>query len=207
MSVERKHHRSFNKSGDLYGSSTSLGNSNGFSVKYHKVEKAREFEQYRQLPKYSHISLAVIHPSPIKKLPPAREVSPQIIVAAHPAKLQYKKYEKKQIPDHLMRAPMDSFTSSPVSRGGGGGGGSKGRSKSGKRGSKPVAGANTEGKRAKRAEANRKVLFVEIKKILDKAEEAATAPGSTTMDPVVLKGYNTTTLSKCREDLINKVLL
>ncbi len=206
MSVERKHHRSFNKSGDLNGSSTSLGNSNGFSVKYHKVEKAREFEQYRQLPKYSHISLAVIHPSPIKKLPPAREVSPQIIVAAHPAKLQYKKYEKKQIPDHLMRAPMDSFTSSPVSRGGGGGG-SKGRSKSGKRGSKPVAGANTEGKRAKRAEANRKVLFVEIKKILDKAEEAATAPGSTTMDPVVLKGYNTTTLSKCREDLINKVLL
>ena len=106
-----------------------------------------------------------------------------------------------------MRAPMDSFASSPVSRGGGGGGRSKGRSKSGKRGKKAASGANTMEKRAKRAEANRKVLFVEIKKILDKAEESASAPGSTTMDPVVLKGYNTTTLSKCREDLINKVLI
>jgi hypothetical protein len=104
-----------------------------------------------------------------------------------------------------MRAPMDSFTSSPVSRGGGGSG--KGRAKSAKGGSKAVVGANTEGKRAKRAEGNKKVLFMEIKKIMDKAEEAATAPGSTTMDPVVLKGYNNTTLSKCREDLINKVLL
>lgn len=70
-----------------------------------------------------------------------------------------------------------------------------------------MAGANTEGKRAKRAEANKKVLFMEIKKIIDKAEESASAPGSTTMDPVVLKGFNNLTLSKCREDLINKVLL
>jgi peptidoglycan hydrolase-like protein with peptidoglycan-binding domain len=74
-------------------------------------------------------------------------------------------------------------------------------------GSKAVAGANTVGKRAKKAEANRIVLFKEIKKILEKAEEAANAPGSTTIDPVVFKGYNTTTLSKCREDLISKVLL
>ena len=103
-----------------------------------------------------------------------------------------------------MRAPMDSFTSSPVSRGGGS---KKGRGKSAKAGSKAAAGANTEGKRAKRAEANKKVLFMEIKNIMDKAEEAASAPGSTTMDPVVLKGFNKTTLSKCREDLINKVLL
>lgn len=104
-----------------------------------------------------------------------------------------------------MRAPMDSFTSSPVSRGAGGA--SKGRAKSAKAGGKGMAGANTEGKRAKRAEANRKVLFIEIKKIMDTAEEQANAPGSTTMDPVVLKGFNDFTLSKCREDLINKVLL
>lgn len=103
-----------------------------------------------------------------------------------------------------MRAPMDSFTSSPVRSGGGA---SKGRAKSAKGGNKGMAGVMTEGKRAKRAEANKKVLFMEIKKIMDKAEESASAPGSTTMDPVVLKGYNNLTLSKCREDLINKVLL
>ena len=39
----------------------------GSNVKFLKVEKAKEFESYRNLPKYSHIPLAVIHPSPRKK--------------------------------------------------------------------------------------------------------------------------------------------
>jgi hypothetical protein len=42
---------------------------------------------------------------------------------------------------------------------------------------------------------------------LDKAEEDANAPESKIKDPVVFKGYDTTTLSKCREDLISKVFL
>jgi hypothetical protein len=80
-----------------------------------------------------------------------------------------KKVEKKVIPDHLMRAPMDSFNSSPVTRKVSMGG--RAKSAAGKGGAK--GGANTEGKRAKRAEMNKKVLFMEIKKLLDKAEEAA----------------------------------
>lgn len=102
-----------------------------------------------------------------------------------------------------MRAPMDNFSPSPVSVRGGGG--TRGKS-AGKGGNKGM-GANTEGKRAKRAEDNKKKLFEEIKKILDKAEETASAPGSTTLDPVILKGHSFVTWSKCREDLINKVLL
>ena len=56
-----------------------------------------------------------------------------------------------------MRAPMDTFDVSPASRAVGG---SKGRAKSAKAGSKGMSGANTEGKRAKKAEANRKNLFM-----------------------------------------------
>jgi len=103
-----------------------------------------------------------------------------------------------------MRAPMDSFTGSPVSRAVGG---SKGRAKSAKAGSKGMSGANTEGKRAKRAEENRKNLFMQIKNIIDKAEKAAQAPGTTSMDPVVFNGYDNFTLTTCREYLINKILL
>lgn len=39
-------------------------------------------------------------------------------------------------------------------------------------------GRDGESKRAKRAEGNRKVFFQEIKKLIDKAEEASNAPGA-----------------------------
>lgn len=32
-----------------------------------KVSAAKEFEKFRQIPKYSHSSLAVIHPSPTRE--------------------------------------------------------------------------------------------------------------------------------------------
>lgn len=37
------------------------------NVKFLQVEKAKEWESYRNLPKFSHKTLAVIHPSPRKK--------------------------------------------------------------------------------------------------------------------------------------------
>jgi hypothetical protein len=81
------------------------------------VTKAKEFEVFRNLPKYNHVSMAVIHPSPKKKnkvpLPP-----PAILdVSSASAKLGFRKYEPRIFPDHLMRAPMESFTaSSPTKR-------------------------------------------------------------------------------------------
>jgi len=97
---------------------------------------------------------------------------------------------------------MDSFNSSPVARKSMLGG--RAKSAAGKAGSK--GGANTEGKRAKRAEINKKVLFMEIKKLFDKAEEASQEPGGNP-DPPLCKNFPSTTLSKCREDLYNKILL
>lgn len=33
---------------------------------FHKVEKVKEFETFRQLPKFSHVPNAIINPSPQK---------------------------------------------------------------------------------------------------------------------------------------------
>lgn len=123
-----------------------------------KVEKAKEFESYRQLPKYNKPVLACINPSPRKKRTPPRELSPTIVVAGNQSKLQVKKVEKKQIPDHLMRAPMDSFTSSPSSKRLGG----RAKTAGGARGGKKREGSSRrdgESKKLKRAEQNRRVLF------------------------------------------------
>lgn len=36
-------------------------------VRHMQVSKATEFESYKHLPKYIHVPMAVIHPSPRKK--------------------------------------------------------------------------------------------------------------------------------------------
>lgn len=37
------------------------------NVKFLLVEKAKEFEAFRNLPKFTHVPMAVINPSPRKK--------------------------------------------------------------------------------------------------------------------------------------------
>ena len=46
------------------------------AMKISKVSFSKEFEDFRQLPKFSHKHLAVIHPSPVKRLPPLRRPEP-----------------------------------------------------------------------------------------------------------------------------------
>jgi hypothetical protein len=160
------------------------------SVKFIKIEKAKEYKDYQRMPKFDHKALAVIHPSPRKKLTPPREESPTFTIAAVPAKPQAKRHEPRVIPDHLLRAPMDSFTSSPTSGAKRGGGGRPATAGSkGKRGASAKGGVKKyesgESKRAKRAEVNKKTLFSEIKKLIDKAEEIAQATGGSYDVPVV----------------------
>lgn len=123
-----------------------------------------------------------------------------------------KKLEKKQIPEHLQRAPMDSFTSSP-SRGGGspsrrpksaltgkGGRGKGGKDTSGKK-------HEGESKRIKRAEANRKALFHEIKRLIDKAEETANAPGGLPDTTIVVPNFPETNLTDVKIAIRDRRLL
>ena len=83
---------------------------------------------------------------------------------------------------------MDSFTSSPTSKKHSSmrpKSAAMGASKGGRKGGNSPKKGEGENKKSKRAEINRKVLFQEIKKLLDKAEEVASAPGGSAEVPVV----------------------
>jgi len=51
-----------------YGKNTDAFFDASDAIKVQKVSAATEFEDFRRLPKYSHVPLAVIHPSPIKRM-------------------------------------------------------------------------------------------------------------------------------------------
>ena len=80
---------------------------------------------------------------------------------------------------------MDSFTSSPTNKKLVNLGGNRAKSAAGgpknakdaKKAKDAARKLEGESKRVKRAEHNRKVLFTEVKRLLDKAEESSSAPG------------------------------
>ena len=73
-----------------------------------KVEKAKEYETYKQLPKYSKPILSVIHPAPLYQ-PPAKGHKPPktMLFDGEPVKLKHKHAHKKEIPEHLIRPEID----------------------------------------------------------------------------------------------------
>ena len=54
------------------------------AIRVSKVSAATEFEDFRQLPKFTHKTLAVIHPSPIKRMPKPRRPSPEFEAQGSP---------------------------------------------------------------------------------------------------------------------------
>jgi hypothetical protein len=108
------------------GMSTTAGTTT--SVAVHKVSQAHEYESFRQLiSKTAKPSLGVIHPSPQKRKPSEPKKDDDIEIEGSPAKMAKKLHFKPEIPEHLMRAPAEAF-SSVVAR--------PSRSNSGKRGKK-----------------------------------------------------------------------
>ena len=78
------------------------------TASFKEVECAHEFETFKQLPKFNHVPMAVIHPSPKKVKKPSPPPRPDFQMVASNAKLNIRRYQAKQIPDHLMRAPLES---------------------------------------------------------------------------------------------------
>ena len=77
------------------------------AIKVSKVSQATEFEDFRQLPKYSHVPLAVIHPSPVKRMAKPMRPDPDFEADASPCRLQQRSRSRHEIPESLMRAPRD----------------------------------------------------------------------------------------------------
>ena len=65
------------------------------AVKFLKVEKVKEFETFRSLPRFSHVPMAVIHPSPRKKKAEPEPSKLNLTIGGSPAKLQVRRYEGK----------------------------------------------------------------------------------------------------------------
>ena len=60
------------------------------AIKVSKTSAAHEFEDFRQLPKYSHVPLAVIHPSPIKRMPKPRRPDPEFEASGSPSRFVHR---------------------------------------------------------------------------------------------------------------------
>lgn len=73
----------------------------------YNVSKAHEFESFRQLPKYSHASLAVIHPPPKKVTKEVWQPDNRLGFDGESVRLGARRYEAKTIPEHLVRPTID----------------------------------------------------------------------------------------------------
>jgi hypothetical protein len=74
------------------------------------MSKAVEFEKEKNLPKFSHVPMAVINPIPKKKkqMEPAHDPSSDMLLASKKTKLNVRGVSQRPpLPDHLIRPPID----------------------------------------------------------------------------------------------------
>jgi hypothetical protein len=76
-------------------------------VRVVKVSQATEVPVYKKIPKYNHVPLACINPSPKKTRPYTAREPQQINLETSPLKLQPQIKEKKELEPHLIRVPFD----------------------------------------------------------------------------------------------------
>ena len=62
------------------------------------------------MPKFSHVPLAVIHPSPVKRMAKPMRPNPEFEAEFSPYRLQQRSSSRHEIPESLMRAPRDDST-------------------------------------------------------------------------------------------------
>lgn len=83
-------------------------------VHVQRVSQAAEVPSYKNLSRFDHVPLAVINPSPMKKRPNTSLEDHRLEPAANKVTLKPKRYEKKELPDHLIHAPIDKNATTKV---------------------------------------------------------------------------------------------
>ena len=63
------------------------------------------------MPKFSHVPLAVIHPSPVKRMAKPVRPNPELEAEFSPYRLQKRPDPRPELPESLMRAPRDENAS------------------------------------------------------------------------------------------------
>jgi hypothetical protein len=72
-----------------------------------RVEKAKEFESYKQIPRYSHSPLAVIHPVPSRDIRPVWMPPKRLNFDGSHVPVQVRRFRPKNIPEHLVKPAID----------------------------------------------------------------------------------------------------
>lgn len=149
------------------------------------VAKAREFESFKQMPRFSHPYGAVIHPSPTKFEKEPRHRPPKTLQFDGVPLALGARPEPRQLPEELVRPPIDEeklfklkeqekMRKSQQKQGPG-----KRMSLTAQKQEQQLAKAKTDlSIKIKRAEKNMKNLFAELKKILEKDDEDAVFPNA-----------------------------
>ena len=75
-----------------------------------KVSKASEYESFKQIPKFNHVSMAVINPPPFKKEIDIWKPPNNLQFDGSKVPLEVIRYEPKNIPEHLLRPAIDENT-------------------------------------------------------------------------------------------------
>lgn len=84
-------------------------------IRVARVSAAKEFEDFRSLPKYNHVPLAVINPSPTKKRARKQSETPDMEYWGTTCRLAERKNMRFEIPEHLTK-PEVVITTPAVNR-------------------------------------------------------------------------------------------
>ena len=134
-----------------------------------KVSQASEVPAYKNLTRYDHVPLAVINPSPMKKRPQSSIGEHSLEPMAQRVQLKAKRFEKKELPDHLIHAPIDKNATTKVRKVFVD---TKGMTSKQKKEAMVAAQKQAlEAKRARRIAANLKNLFSQIKGALESRKD------------------------------------
>ena len=113
-----KHSKSALTNGFNYGTTSKSGfattaGTEKPSIHVHKVSEAREFESFRHIPKYTKPFSALINPASPKKKPLTKKMNPDLEIAGSPARIAKRERIVKEIPEHLIKPPIDSTPRPP----------------------------------------------------------------------------------------------
>ena len=151
------------------------------------MEKAKEFESFKNIPRFSHKPLSVIHPSPTKVDRKLKHVPPSTLAFdASPVTVAHRKTNSKNIPEHLTRPPIDEERLMKIKAANRMRDEQLKMGKSTKKVSLAVQKAEQAAAKAKsdiqikikRAEKKIKLLFGELKKVLEKPSDDVIFPNS-----------------------------
>jgi hypothetical protein len=83
-----------------------------FDKRLVEISEAKEFNSYLRLPKYNHVSMAVIHPHAAPVVRKHTSSVPNLMVGGNKADFRPRVVEKQEMPEYLTKGTLARDTSS-----------------------------------------------------------------------------------------------